>query len=756
MTSRGRALSVGVLALLLGAALFAWRPPSSAVLYSGYSRTDTGPLSLEVSVSPPVGLPGMVMQLNTRLTNRSVEPLTPSIVLRLPRGVTADMYALPPGATFNLLANHIDWLPVVPAGGVQEFTTNLIVQTVDVTSPEQSIVALFRHRGEEKEASTTIWTGIPPLVGEVLAQGQVAVGQPVRLQADIAGPGPISTIWDLGDGRRLELASPEIVYPIAGQHDIHVEVSNPGGRIIRHFSLLVLPDPVAVFEPDDDDPAVNQPVTFLNTSGGQSPLKVFWDFGDGSTVMGEQQPVHAYRQPGIYRARLTVENAFGRSEAVWDITVGVAPVVDIVIPDRTAVGLPLAGQAFGDDSVIRYQWDMGDGRSHEGATISHIYRFPGDYYVSMTADNGYERVQVGRWVHVEAGTTSLFLPMAAHLGDSLPTTVAADMPAPIDLDPAVTALTGNFVLATQSFAPGTSPAEQLLAYINTARATFGLPPLPYNFELSAAAQNHALDKARFPDNPHVGTDGTSAAERLLRSGYRGGYAGEATAWGFSDPRQAVEFWINSDSHRPLLLNQLGTELGIGYVEDMSSTNVWHWTAEFGIPYGAPTQAVLRSLLPASGYSALNSEITNYNWMWPLPLGAGERFTVYLVDGDELIPLGSTTQPVYGSRYVLSIDAIRAGSIVFGPASGPTAYDWLVRLEDGRGGVIAESERRLVSFTQDPTLVGPTPIPTVPIITVTPFVPTPTSTPTPLPTMEPPSNEPPPVIVTVTPQPTQAP
>ena len=35
-------------------------------------------------------------------------------------------------------------------------------------------------------------------------------------------------------------------------------------------------------------------------------------------------------------------------------------------------------------------------------------------------------------------------------------------------------------------------AEQLLAYINAARARFELPPLPYNFELSAAAQALSL------------------------------------------------------------------------------------------------------------------------------------------------------------------------------------------------------------------------------------------------------------------------
>lgn len=753
MSSRGRLLSVGMLAVLLGAALFVWRPSSSAVLYSGYARADSGSLSLEVIVNPPVGTPGTQMQMVTRVTNRGAQGLTPSILLRLPRNLSADIYALPAGATFNLQQNHIDWLPVVPAGSVVEFTLDMVAQTADVTNPEQPIVALLRLQGDEREVAAPLWIGIAPLVGDVTAKSQVSVGQPVRLQAEVAGPGPLTTSWDLGDGRKLDLNSPEVVFPTAGTHEITVEAANPGGRVTKHITLTVLPHPLASFRPDDDAPAAGQPVTFANMSGGQPPLRVFWDFGDGSTVMGEQQPTHVFGQQGTYRVRLTIENQFGQSEAVWDISVGVAPVSDMIIPDSAIVGAPLTGQAFGDDTVTRYTWDMGDGRQHEGASINHIYRRPGDYYVTMMADNGFGETPIGRWVHVEPGTTSLFLPLTAGEAGGGVSGPSADLPGVAELDPVVQSLTDTFVLEPIQFPNGTSPAEQLLAYINAARARFDLPPMAYGFELSAAAQSHTLDKSRFPDNPHVGTDGTTAAERLLRSGYSGGYAGEATAWGFSDPRLAVEFWMNSDSHRPLILNRLGTEVGIGYVEDFATTNVWHWTAEFGIAYGTPVQPVLRALLPAGGYSALDTEVVNYNWMWPVKLAPGERFTVYLAAGERLIPMGSIVQPVYGSRYVLSVDARNVLRSVPSGGASSGSYGWLVRLEDGLGNAIVESETRAVVFAPDPSVIEATAVPTLAIVTATPALPTPTPTPTLLPTTEPPDNEPPPpVIVTATPMP----
>lgn len=759
MTARFRLLPAGFVALLLGAALlFLGRPTMSAVLYSGYSTASSGPLSLEVSIDPPVGLPGETLRMTVRVANGDIQTQSPSILLRLPRHLSADIFALPPGATFNLQENRIDWLPSVPPSGTIEFSVDLAVQSTDVLLPEQAVESLLRHQGQERQATAPLWIGIPPLIGDVLPQNQVSVGQPIRLQAEVAGPGPLETVWDLGDGRRLELDEPEVVFPAAGVYEIVVEASNPGGKALRRVPLTVLSAPVAAFRPDDDAPAIGQTVTFLNASGGQPPLRVFWDFGDGATLLGEQQPTHVYRQGGTYRVRLAVENDFGRSEAVWDVIVGVGPVADMVIADRAAVGSPLVGQAFGDESVTRFSWDMGDGRTQEGATISHVYRRPGDYYVTMTADNGFGRTQAGRWVRVDAGTTHLFLPLAANQMGESPAALSADIPGAAELDPAVTTLAETFALDVLSFPQGTSPAEQLFAYVNAARARFQLPPLAYGYELSAAAQAHALDKSRFPDNPHSGSDGTTAAERVLRGGYRGGYAGEATAWGFADPRLAVEFWVNSDSHRPLILSHVATDLGVGYVEDFATTNVWHWTAEFGVSYGAPAQAVLRSLLPAAGHGALDTEIVNYNWMWPLPLAAGERFTVYLVDGNRLLPVGAITQPVYGSRYVLSVDS-RA---VIGPSTSVSAadtYEWLVRLEDSRGGVIAESERRIIAFAADPTAPGPTPVPTAAIVTATPAAPSPTPSPTPpaeLPTAEPPANEPPPAIVTATPQPTPTP
>lgn len=746
MISRVRLLSIGGLIVLLGAVLFVGRPPSAAVLYSGYARAQSGPLAVEVIVNPPIARPGDTLRITGRIINSGTQALSPAISLRLPPGLTADVYALPAGATFGLQENRIDWLPVVAAGGTAEFTLAAVVQTADVLAPEQTVSALLRHQGAERSAEAPMWIGIPPIIGSMLPLNHVAVGQTIRLQADVAGPGPLKTIWNLGDGRRLDVVDPTVVFPAAGRYAITLEASNPGGTVVRQAMLDVLPDPVASFRPDDDTPAIGQAVLFDNTSGGQPPLTVFWDFGDGVTLMGEERPVHVFREGGVHRVRLTVENGYGRSEAVWDVAVGEAPIADMIVSDQTAVGQPLTAQAFGDDTVTRFLWDMGDGRQREGASISYLYRLPGEYYVTLLADNGFGQTVTGRWVRVDPGTTTLFLPLAAYQTGEAFSGLSADAPAAVDLDPVVESLTSVFALEPLPFAAGAAPAEQLYAYVNAARAQFALPPLAYNYELSAAAQSHARDKASFPGaSPHGGSDGTIPAERLLRAGYRGGYAGEATAWGFADPRLAVEFWMNSDSHRPLLLNRLATDLGVGYVEDYGSANVWHWTAEFGVGYGAPARPALRVQLPEPGYAALDTEVVNYSWLWPLPLGQGQRFTVYLNDRGRAVSLGSVNAPVYGSRYVLSVEARQVLAAL--PAAS-TAGEWFVRLEDGLGQSLAESERRAIAYSPDPG--APAAPPTLVLATALPPTPTVTPSPTAWPTAEVPTPEPPPLIVTATP------
>jgi uncharacterized protein YkwD/chitodextrinase len=754
MTLKLRLSLVLLAAAAIAAVFLTQRPlpaPAQAAAYSGVAQID-GPLQLDLTLSPPVSAPGDTLELALRLRNRSAAPLTPTVTVQLPPGLRPRVVDLPRGVTLNVQTNALQWLPLLPAGGAQALTLPLRVETADLLHPERDVTAVLRYDDRVHEAAARLWIGLPPRIAQVTAQTRVAIGQPLQLQAEVDGPGPVQQTWFLGDGRRVQVNDPLVVYPAAGVYNLRLEAANPLARVAAVQQITVVPHPAAQFAPDDDTPAVGQVVTFRNASGGQAPLTYLWRFGDGG-IATDPHPTHVYAAPGKYQVQLTLENEYGTSEAFAVVTVGHPPAAEMVLDEFAPAGMPLRGAAAGDAAVTEFQWEMGDGRTYSGDKVSHSYRRGGAYYVTMLASNEFGTTRVGRWVTVAGGPQATYLPVVARAPDAFAAGSSVDpVDDPLGLALEPVPLDAPFTLEPLETPLGASPAERLFLYVNAARARFDLAPLAYGYELSVAAQAHAADMAANDFTAHLGSDGSAPAERLLWYGYRRAYAGEATAWGYEDPRAAVEFWVNSDSHRPIILNPYATDVGVGFAQNYGARSLWYWTAEFGNSYGSPLQPTLRVQTPAAGHSALNSEVVTYSWIWPRPLGPGERFVVYLGGPGGMTPLATTSAPAYGFRFAVAAAAQSAVS-----AAGE--LNWRVQLENSSGAVLAAGELRPITLARDPSLPTATPLPT---ITVTPSPtpppgPTPRATAVPPPTFTPlPTQPPPPPIVTATPLPTAVP
>jgi PKD repeat protein len=738
-----RSLSSITLLLLLLALLL---PGSSAAdsglaaSYDGQVQVE-GPVALAVLLSTAVTSPGETIMLQAQLSNSSPGQQSPAVRFSLPAALRLGSSAVPLGVSFNFQNNELVWRPLLEPGTTATISLPLRVETADISQPARTIQITLDYGEQNHQQSLPLWVGIAPQIQAVLRQPQATVGQPLVLQPELSGSGPLRQTWHLGDGRRVDVNNPTVVFPVAGVYELRLEVSNPLATVSGTTRITVVPHPMAHFELEDDTLSVGQMVPLLNLSGGKPPLQYRWDFGDGTVLQGPD-PVHSYQSPGTYSMQLTVENQYGRSDAYALVTVGELPIADMEISSSTLSDEPVVGQAYGDDTVIQYQWDMGDGRHYEGERIVHQYRSSGNFYVVMTAWNEYGSTQVGRWVYVNQGTTYLFLPfiMQDESDESDVDPFALDL-APIPLD-------APFELEVMAEAEMLPAAERLLFYINEARSRFDLEPLAYDPTLSTAAQHHAVDMARFAYTGHTGWDGSLPAERFLHFGYPRGYAGEATAWGFEHAYEAVEFWVNSDPHRPIILNQFASEVGVGYTADFNAPNVWYWTAEFGDGFGAPPQPLLRLDQPVIKTEALITAELSYSWNWPLPLAVDEEFVLYLYTGRDVVAVGRTGQPVMGTRYRLPL-------VAYDWVTQPGDYSWRVRLLQGTQ-TVAESEWRSLTLLADPDLPTPTPVtptptptPTQPPLTAVPTV-TPTSTLPTAPTLPPPPTMPP--LVTATPQP----
>ena len=137
--------------------------------------------------------------------------------------------------------------------------------------------------------------------------------------------------------------------------------------------------------------------------------------------------------------------------------------------------------------------------------------------------------------------------------------------------------------------PGPLPADMaawpaaLFQLINQARAAHGLYPLAYNDTLAWAAQLHAEDCAGRGWCSHTGSDGSSSATRILRTGYPA--AGTGECWvKVNSVQGAFDFWYYetppNDAHRRTLLGTYLTEVGIGVV---AGDWGYYFVADFGRP-----------------------------------------------------------------------------------------------------------------------------------------------------------------------------
>ena len=742
MTQRVRYFAVLIIILIVVSAVVL-TGQNSVASFSGTAQIN-GPVQLDLRVSPPISAPGTPLTLNVMVSNQMLATIMPEVVLRLPPGLSTDVSALPAGATMNMRRREISWFPVLPAnGGMQQFGLQLRVEAADVAHPEKQIEVILKYDDFEQQAVTDVWVGVAPQIRNIQVLPQVSVGELVSLQADVDGSGPFALTWYVGDGRRIDVNQPAISYPTAGVYQITVEATNPLMTVSQSKQIVVVPLPIAKFTLDDLSLGVGQQFAIINQSGGQPPLQYSWDFGDGTTS-NEPNPTHQYNTPGAYQIRLVVENDFDKQETAVTAIVANPVNVQISLPESVPAGQLFTAQAASDGDVQLYTWDMGDGRLLEGAQVSHTYTQMGNVYVRLVAQGDYGSAEVGQWIYVGEGSLSNYLPLIVR-DDGVATAVD---PFALNLEPVE--LDAPFVMQPIDIPAGTSPAEQLLIYINEARRQFDLSPLNSVYELSLAAQHHADDMATYAYTGHTGTDGSHPLERFIQHGYPAAYAGEATAWGFEHPYQAVEFWVNSPAHRRIILNKYATDVGVGYTVKYDAPNIWYWTSEFGNGLRAAEAPFIRLQPLVLRTAPLFTEAVTYRWNWPLVLAPDQQFVVYLRTNGQDLPVATINMPVLDTLYTAQV--IASDHRIYEEGT----YEWFVALETFDGDLLAYSPTNLVTLADDPDFVPPTP---VVIATATP-PPSPTPLPTAVPsptqipvvTATPPASPTPVPIVTATPIP----
>jgi uncharacterized protein YkwD len=135
--------------------------------------------------------------------------------------------------------------------------------------------------------------------------------------------------------------------------------------------------------------------------------------------------------------------------------------------------------------------------------------------------------------------------------------------------------------------------REIVSEINAVRAARGLPRLVVSGSLGTAARKHSLDMARAGffahESPNRGSFGDRVRRDYRTAGYRSWRAGENLLWASPDvdAKRAVEMWLESPSHRHILLTPAWREIGLSAVHTASAPRVFDdlevtiVTADFG-------------------------------------------------------------------------------------------------------------------------------------------------------------------------------
>ncbi len=216
---------------------------------------------------------------------------------------------------------------------------------------------------------------------------------------DVINNAPVADSSFIVNGRTLYVFKlpGSYIYNIAGKYPVIVTVNNPtpdgcAGEQIINFDLEVLDPPTASFSWANNPAAgcTDSLISFsgINTSGGRSIVRHFWDFGDGNTATNFN-PAKAFANPGQFKVKyLAMTDAGCLSDTIEKlIEVTKAPIAKFGILDPLCVGKTIT---FSDSSslpggygtIVNWNWNTGTGpaiNNPTAANVTQTYAATGNY-----------------------------------------------------------------------------------------------------------------------------------------------------------------------------------------------------------------------------------------------------------------------------------------------------------------------------------------------------------------------------------------
>lgn len=297
------------------------------------------------------------------------------------------------GDEFNLRANHsfsqtANAAPVVYLWSPQSAIIGSTFGTTVKANPDVSTTYTVRttYAGCSTSDVVNISVSPQPLAQIVVSDSVICSGELVNLQAN-GGFGNSTYSWSPADGLSDVVTENPIANPDTSIR-YYLTIKEGACSSSDSMDILVYPQPEAEFLHSQPEGCVGLSVSFLATS--EDAIAYVWDFGDGSPLNNEPNPIHQYNDVGEFPVILTVIGAGGCESTASLITVKVGESIFADFDSEPVPGsqltLPDALIIFLDQSrsASNWLWDFGDGESSTDINPVHSYYETGEFDVTLT------------------------------------------------------------------------------------------------------------------------------------------------------------------------------------------------------------------------------------------------------------------------------------------------------------------------------------------------------------------------------------
>ncbi len=238
--------------------------------------------------------------------------------------------------------------------------------------------------GTNSKAQVVVVSPPAPVANFTAVPSPADVGQVVVFNSTSSTGTITQWFWVFGDATTSTLPNPAKIYTAAGNYDVVLTVTGPGGTDTQNRRIVVRqPTTQASFTASPNPAFVGDTVTFTNTSTGGGTWS--WNFGDTGTA-NTQHATHAYLTAGVFPVTLTATGPGGPSVFTVPITITNRPPVAAFAFLPAA---PLAGQTvtFTNTSTgsTSWSWNFGDTGTATAQHPAYVFAAAGVYPVTLTA-----------------------------------------------------------------------------------------------------------------------------------------------------------------------------------------------------------------------------------------------------------------------------------------------------------------------------------------------------------------------------------